>query len=191
MAIVIDVLEDMISTPFPGEPSIRTIKYTARDGGGTLYYWIRGGLDPLADLTTLVNGMAQELYDDAAANGTAIPVLITKVFAERKRIGYFLNGWEVLRDEMQDVVTAPLGPVILNHILAKLALNAQAADFFEAMAWRMGLTLTIDTQLTPTVVNALTAANQRVLFQLIMGFMGLGLGVGIMGNFILDDYLNQ
>lgn len=193
MAIIIDVLEEIIVPPPIEEvPASRTIKYTARENGGTMYYWIRGGLDAEADLQTLVTSIAQELFDDAEANGTPLPDLVTKVYIEKRRIPYFLKAWEVLRDQMQDTVTAPLGTTLTNNILAELADDPVAADFFEALVWRFQLVAggTITTQLTPAVVNAMSAANQRILFQLILEFMALGLGVGLTGNFILDDYLS-
>lgn len=192
MAIVIDVLKETIST-VNETVEVRTIEYTARNTPDPMYYWIRGGLDASTPLATLITSMATELYNDAVANGTQIPDLVTKVFIERKRIEYFLKAWEVLRDEMQDTTTAPLGTALTNHVLAKLADDPQAADFFEALVWRFQLVSggTITTQLTPAVVNAMTAANQRLLFQLIMEFIGLGLGVGLTGTTILQTYLAQ
>lgn len=186
MAIVNDVLEDdtIPANPILGTPASRTIKYTARQDAGTMYYWVRGGLDPVADLTALVNSMTQELYDDAAANGTAIPDLVTDVYIQKRRVKTYLEAWQILKSEVGDLgITLTQ---LLNHLLTKLGEDAGLTVAFKADAWRLGL-IANPTDALPSM-GTLTETQRREYYKQIKDFF-LGLTVGIAGNFILDDYL--
>jgi hypothetical protein len=192
MAIVIDVLQEKIVTiNFETGQQVRHIDYTARSNGGTMYYWSRGGLDPLADLTTLVNNMATELYDDAAANGTAIPDLITWVFIEKKRKPVYRSGWSVVRNEVTDTGITNVSPTwdYQFHILQQLATDSALAANFQANAWRLGLIANKNVQITRAIIDGLTAQQRVTLYLLTLGFMGLGYTVGVDGDTVLEDYI--
>ena len=198
MAIIIDVLEDIIQViPPPLNITSRTIKYTARENGGTMFFYSSGESadgTPLTAETELYPpsaAIAQFLFDVAEANGTEIPDLVTWVFIERNRKPVYRNAWAVVRNEVGDEDVTNVAPTwsYQTHILQQLATNAPLAANFQANAWRMGLIATKETLITPAVINGMTNLQRGFLYLLTLSFMGLGYTVGVDGSFILDEVL--
>lgn len=196
MAITIDILEDEITIVNETIP-VRTVNYTARgtngDGDGTMYYAISTEsapgvpLTPSDVLTPPSTAIAQYLLSVAVTNGQAIPDLVTDVYIEKRRVQVYLETWQILKNELGD--TGVTLTQFLNHMLAKLAENQGLTTAFKADAWREGL-IALPTDNIPSMGGLPNDAARRIWYKQIKMFF-LGLTVGIAGNFILDDYLEQ
>lgn len=166
--MIIILKQAIVSTPDPLVSTI-AVRIAISDNGNWRAWGVGGIPSDTADVQAYLNAREAALLADAqaAGSGNIIPagkVESYKIFINRS---YWLAAALQVRLEMQaasSLVTA------LNNVIAKMDDNS--AEFATFITYKQARGL-VGATVTPTDVNAMTAANRQLLLAVIMEFLGI------------------